>query len=153
MRSVVGLGAADWLAFPGVQSELIPKDAFDNAGFIEGIPVSLDEHGDFALSLKIDIIANAEVFLKFKFVGVIIPQAHVISRGEVSEDGLGVRQGCSMAGEKQDAIIQVRVNVSRLVFVFGLWSPELWRNFNVVAADLCGNVQGEASAGAWHGVW
>ena len=149
MGPVVGLRAADRLAFAGVKTELVAKDALDDTGFVESIPMALDDHGELAFCFELHVGANTKVFVELIGVSACVPHAHVIARGEVAEDGGGLREGCPMTCEEQDAVIEVKVDVIGLVSVFGLGAPELGRHFDGMALNICGNVEwGQTVGGA-----
>ena len=137
------------MAFASVKTELIAKDALDDTGFVESIPMALDDHGELAFCFELHVGANTKVFVELIGVSACVPHAHVIARGEVAEDGGGLREGCPMTCEEQDAVIEVKVDVIGLVSVFGLGAPELGRHFDGMALNVCGNVEwGQTVGGA-----
>jgi hypothetical protein len=123
MWAIIGLGAANGLALASVNYKFESTNTFGHASFIEGIPVLLNKHGQFAFCFLVDIIANAEVFGEFRCVSSWVPCTNVIARGELTEQW-SLSEARAILLEGEDAIVKVVIKVIGLVFVCWFGAPD-----------------------------
>ena len=70
VRSVVGLGAADWVGGAGVDAKLEAQDGVAGSVLVETIPTVLDDRTNLSVDDRVDVVADAKPRKELRHVTV-----------------------------------------------------------------------------------
>ncbi len=103
VNAVVGLTAADGLGTAGIDAKFESADGFHDAGFVEAVPVFLDEHLNATTGVGRDVGADTEVLVKFGGISGVVPKSEVVARRQ-DEAGGGAAKRRAVLFKNKDGI-------------------------------------------------
>jgi hypothetical protein len=125
---ITRFATADGLGATSVDSEFEPKDGFANAGFVKDVPVLLDHHFNATTGGEVDMVANADMLLKFRSITSGIPEVNIgASR---LESGRKTTDRIAVLSEDEQIVVDVVTVIQRNITVGWFRPPDLGRDIN-----------------------